>query len=92
MNGEDGNHWHDEAMSGMVEQLDSLQAYFTRRILKDASLADDDKRDKVDIWMDQNAEKVGEIMNFFENLRKVGTVDLSMLIVAEQKLRRLYGG
>jgi len=86
------NPWHNEAMNGLVNQLYTLQSSFTATVLKDDSLSVEKGEDLVDAWCRMYKNRTANIREFFEELRSAGNVDLSMLIVAEQKLRRLYGG
>ncbi len=92
MNSED--HWHAEATSGLVDQLYSCQAILTLRVLKDFGGTTPRKNGKslVEHWLDKNDQKVRQLDPLFASLRRAGTVDLSMLIIAEQRLRQLAGG
>ena len=86
------NPWYEEATSGLINQLYTLQSGFTATILKEQSLEVKRGEDLVDAWCGKYKNRTANIRLFFEELRNAGSVDLSMLIVAEQKLRRLYGG
>ena len=86
------DHWQSEATSGLVDQLYSCQAFLTVRILKDTGkkLGKDESAAK--IWLEKHSDQIGRLDSLFTELRRVGTVDLPMLIIAEQRLRSLAGG
>jgi glutamate dehydrogenase len=88
--------WSSEALSGIVEQLNTCQAGMTIRILKDIGerkLRDFQKKGKiVSGWVDTHASEARLIESFLADARRAGTLDLSMLVIAEQRLRSLYGG
>ena len=43
-------------------------------------------------WMENRGDKAKIIEPFFAEIYQAGTLDMSMLIIAEQRLRSLYGG
>jgi glutamate dehydrogenase len=85
------DHWQAEATSGLVDQLYGCQASLTIRILKDM----DGKKGKSDnvakLWMEKHSEQIQRLDKLFTELRRAGTVDLPMLIIADQRLRSLAG-
>jgi glutamate dehydrogenase len=92
--------WSLEALEGIVDQLDACQAgltkrmlgEFTRQIKRMAKSKEKDQRHFVKGWIEQCAPHASQIETLFEEIRQAGTIDLSMLIIAEQRLRNLYGG
>ncbi|PCJ97859.1 MAG: glutamate dehydrogenase [Zetaproteobacteria bacterium] len=86
-----GDHWKSEAAKGLMGQLYGCQAGLTVRILRDV-----DKKPKgkslVDVWLEKHAHHVAQLDPLFADLHRVGTIDLVMLTVVEQRLRGLYGG
>ncbi|MGH1397839.1 MAG: NAD-glutamate dehydrogenase [Alphaproteobacteria bacterium] len=83
------DHWHAEATSGLVDQLYGVQASLTVRILKDT----DAKETKAaTLWMEKHEQAIRRLDTLFAELRRAGTVDLPMLIIAEQRLKNLAGG
>jgi glutamate dehydrogenase len=86
------DHWQAEATSGLVDQLYSCQAFLTVRILKDTGgkLGKDESASKA--WVIKHSDQIQRLDSLFTELRRVGTVDLPMLIIAEQRLRSLAGG
>ncbi len=90
--------WSDQAIEGLVDQLYTCQAGLTIRILNDMKKEISGKKTKklghkiMQDWMDQRGEKAKIIEPFFAEIYRTGTLDISMLIIAEQRLRSLYGG
>ncbi len=90
--------WSDQAIEGLVDQLYTCQAGLTIRILNDMKKEIAGKKTKksghkiMQDWMNQRGEKAKIIEPFFAEIYRTGTLDLSMLIIAEQRLRSLYGG
>lgn len=90
--------WSDQAIEGLVDQLYTCQAGLTIRILKDMKDKISGKNTKISgqkimqDWMDQRGEKAKIIEPFFAEIYRNGTLDIAMLIIAEQRLRSLYGG
>lgn len=88
------DHWQREAIGGLMDQLFAAQAGITVRILKDIN----GKASKVpegasivDQWISSESfTQVKQLDPFFAGLRRTGTLDLTMLTVAEQRLRALY--
>ena len=61
--------------------------------IKSLAKSDPEVRDKILAkWLEKNQTRSKQIESFFSTIRKSGTVDMSMLIIAEQRLRHLYGG
>jgi len=86
------DHWQAEATSGLVDQLYSCQAFLTVRILKDTGSKLKKGESAAKTWMEKHSQQTGRLDSLFTELRRVGTVDLPMLIIAEQRLRSLAGG
>jgi len=86
------DHWQAEATSGLVDQLYSCQAFLTVRILKDTHKKLKSGENAATTWMANHKEPISRLDGLFAELRRVGTVDLPMLIIAEQRLRSLAGG
>ncbi|PZO86115.1 MAG: NAD-glutamate dehydrogenase [Micavibrio aeruginosavorus] len=98
------DRWSAEARDSVVDNFYAAQAGLTVRILKDvgASLAvkkkasgkkAEAKNDNniVGQWLETHGASARAIEPLFADIRKAGSVDLPMLIIAEQKLRSLYG-
>lgn len=89
------DHWQDEAAKGLTDHLYGCQAGMTVRILKDVNgKAKKVPKDVslVDLWLESHQHHLKQIDSLFADLRRTGTVDLTMLTVAEQRLRQFYGG
>ena len=90
--------WSDQAIEGLVDQLYTCQAGLTIRILNDMKKSISGKNTKtsgkkiMEDWMEQRGEKAKIIEPFFAEIYRNGTLDIAMLIIAEQRLRSLYGG
>ncbi len=85
-------HWQAEAASGLIDQLYSCQAGFTAHILKDANGQAEQEQDLTKIWIENHEHKIAQVTPLFDEIRRAGSVDLSMLMIAEQRLRSLYDG
>ncbi|GJL85524.1 MAG: glutamate dehydrogenase [Micavibrio sp.] len=86
------DHWSAEATSGLVDQLYGCQAGLTVRILKDANGRNGKDHSPVEKWLQKNGDQARQLDPLFAELRRAGTIDLAMLIIAEQRLRNLYDG
>jgi len=91
--------WSDQALEGLVDQLYTCQAGLTIRILND--MKQEVRKTKtvtkttgqkiMQNWMEQRGDKAKIIEPFFDEIYRNGTLDIAMLIIAEQRLRGLYG-
>ncbi len=97
--------WSGQALEGIVDQLYTCQAGLTIRILKDmgGSIHQGKKTKKDDIgcigcdsvldaWIVDRGSQAKLLEPMFAEYRRSGNLDISMLIIAEQRLRNLYGG
>ena len=85
------DHWQAEAVRGLVDQLFGAQAALTVRILIDTKDKTNKGKTPAETWMDDHAHKVMQLTPLFADLRRAGTIELPMLIIAEQRLRNLAG-
>lgn len=86
------DHWQAEAVGGLVDQLYSSQAGMTVRILHDTNSKPAKGKTLFDTWMADQGRNAEQIDPLLADLRRSGTLDLPMLVIAEQRLRQLYGG
>lgn len=94
------DRWSIEALDGVVSGLYSAQAGLTVQILNDMNgeLGGKKKPAKasndniVSRWIETHGTLASAVEPIFTDMRKATNVDLPMLIIAEQKLRGLYGG
>lgn len=94
------DRWSIEALDGVVSGLYSAQAGLTVQILNDMNgeLGGKKKTAKpsndniVTRWIETHGASATAVEPIFADMRKATNVDLPMLIIAEQKLRGLYGG
>ncbi len=92
------DRWTIEALDSVIDNLYSAQAGLTVRILQDMKGAPKKtKKPANDIgivkeWTQTHGTTAQALDPLFADLRKAGSIDLPMLIIAEQKLRSLYGG
>ena len=95
--------WSSQALEGLIDQLYTCQAGLTVRILKDMSELINKSTGKkskktissdsvLDAWIDDRGAQAKLIEPLFNEMRRGSTMDISMLIIAEQRLRNLYGG
>ena len=85
------NRWEADAISGLLDLLYSCQAGLTDRVLHDVPAAKNNSS-RATAWFEDNNSRVSQFEPLFEQLRVAGSIDLPMLITAEQRLRQLYGG
>ncbi|MFP4313807.1 MAG: NAD-glutamate dehydrogenase [Alphaproteobacteria bacterium] len=83
------DRWYSEATKGLIDQLYSCQAGLTIRILRDTDTANKKKAAIVDSWMQKHQNVTRQYDSLFADLKRVGTIDLPMLVIAEQRLRNL---
>lgn len=94
-----GDRWSTEALEGLIDQLYSCQAGLASRILKDTIKAAGTTKFKLNgkerilkKWIETHGQQARLLEPLFDELRSSAAVDLPMLIIAEQRLRGLYGG
>ena len=85
------DHWQAEATRGLVDQLFSCQAALTVRIMNDTKGKKSTKQSRAKIWMEHHESQIKQLSPLFADLRRAGSIELSMLIIAEQRLRNLAG-
>ena len=85
------DYWSAEARDSIVENLYAAQAGLTVRILKDMHGKKAGKGSLLSLWLAEHGMAASAMEPLFADIRKAGSVDLPMLIIAEQKLRSLYG-
>lgn len=88
------DRWADEALDGVIDQLYGSQAGLTVRVLKDLKVGTKEApQDKLfEKWLENHGTQARAIEPLFNDMRAAASVDLPMLIIAEQRLRNLYGG
>lgn len=84
--------WDREATESIIDKLYRCQAGLTAQILKDCSAYKCKKGEELTAWVDGHADLLQQVDPLFKKLRRAGAMDLAMLMVAEQRLRHLYGG
>jgi glutamate dehydrogenase len=80
------NHWQADAIAKLVDNLYAAQAALAVRVLK----ASGKHANPVTHWMNAHAEKTGPVLHILGELKQAGTLDIPMLVIAEQRLRDLY--
>ena len=84
------NHWEAEATGGLINQLFGCQAALTGRILTDTKAKTSAKADSLtQKWLDKHQDQFEQICALMGSLRRAGTIELSMLVIAEQRLRNM---
>lgn len=87
--------WQGEASSGLIESFYGCQAGLTVRVLRDLNGKAGKaarKGSMLEAWLKDHDHLLKQFEPLFAELRRAGTVDLTMLTVAEQRLRQLFGG
>ncbi len=83
------DHWQAEATQGLVDQLFGSQAAITLRILTDTKGKAAKNKTLAETWMDKHTHQLSQLTPLFVDLRRAGTIELPMLIIAEQRLSSL---
>ncbi len=89
------DRWSGEALDGLTDQLYSAQAGLTVRVLKDSEKELGKKSGRNDLlagWLENHQSMLGQIDPLLTEMRRTASLDLPMLIIAEQRLRHLFGG
>lgn len=88
------DRWSAEALDGLTDQLYSAQAGLTVRILKDSEKSEGKsmKVSPLGGWLERNQPMLAQIDPLLTEMRRTASLDLPMLIIAEQRLRHLFGG
>ncbi len=90
------DRWTAEALGGLNDQLYSCQAGLTVRILNDVCsdrVCTDLSADSiVSSWISEHKHQARQLEPLFADMRRAASIDLPMLMIAEHKLRALYGG
>lgn len=84
--------WQSKASRGMIDQLYKCQAGITVQVLRDVQIKNGTGKSLVNKWLQAHEEQVARLDPFFTELHRAGSVDLAHLVIAEQRLRKLYGG
>jgi len=86
-----GNHWQKQATAAIIDDLYALQADLTIGALSGAT-----KKSKVPdmmaAWMERRSAPIERIDQLMAELRALAHVDVSMLAVANRRLRGLING
>jgi glutamate dehydrogenase len=97
--------WSAQALEGLVDQLYTCQAGLTVQILRDMGdeIHQGEKKASkenaltesesiLEAWINDRGEQARLLEPLFDELRRSANIDISMLTIAEQRLRNLYGG
>lgn len=86
------NRWDQEATEGLIDKLYNCQFGFADSVLAYAKKNGIKSGSEVAYWVENHSGPVSQIDPFFDDLHHTGSLDLPMLVVAEQRLRHLFGG
>jgi glutamate dehydrogenase len=84
--------WQIEAVNGIIESLYGCQAAMTVKILKDLNgkvSKTPETGSILDKWLEKQPQLVQQLDPFFSELRNAATIDITMIAVADQRLRLL---
>ena len=87
--------WDAEAKDGLIDQMHSCQAGLTMRIIQDRKnglITTQNSQELFPAWVDMNKKKVDLIQELVSDMRNASGIDVAMLLIAEQRLRSMYGG
>ncbi|MBU6235843.1 MAG: NAD-glutamate dehydrogenase, partial [Alphaproteobacteria bacterium] len=82
--------WQSEAVDGVIGQLYTTQADFTRRVLSETD-AKKPALVRLDAWKAANAEAITQFEGVLADMRRVPQLSISMLMLIEQRLRQICG-
>jgi glutamate dehydrogenase len=90
------DRWSSEVLQSVIDQLDSNQAGIVCRILNDMKKhineSNKDGKEIIESWSKKHSAHLHRLDPIIADIKKAGEIDLPMLIIAEQRLRKLYGG
>lgn len=82
-----GNKWQENVLESLQGSLYNVQAEICASVLVQASKVD--KEQKIEHWQDKHKKSFKTVQKMIAEMRRTATLDLSMLTLAEQRLRRL---
>ena len=87
------NHWQKQAVAAIVDDLYGLQSDLTIKVL-DAARGSGDGVAKhlFETWVERRQQPIERIDQLISELKAMDTLDLSMLAVANRRLRALMAG
>lgn len=95
------NHWDSDALDSLIEQLYTSQASLTVKILKDMQKDEPEKTKKknnpdlsksiLDEWIKGHEKQAHQLDSLFDSIKNSSKIDISMMVIAEQRLRQLCG-
>ncbi|SNR90233.1 MULTISPECIES: NAD-glutamate dehydrogenase [unclassified Azospirillum] len=80
------NHWQRQAVAAILDDLFSLQARLTARVLAQPG------SNPLEVWIAQRQGPLDRINSLLTELRAASSVDIAMLAVASRQLRGLLAG
>ncbi|MEO3434563.1 NAD-glutamate dehydrogenase [Inquilinus sp. CAU 1745] len=85
------NHWQKQAIAAILDDLYALQADLSHRVIDraDGEISRSDAPALIEAWIDRRRQPIERIDQLIAELRAMDTVDLSMLAVANRRLRGL---
>jgi glutamate dehydrogenase len=90
------DRWTAEALSGLIEQLHNVQYSLAARVLQDAGrtarkAGAGAQEGIVAAWLEKNGQHARQLEPMIAELHQAGTLDMPMLMLAEQRLRQVAG-
>jgi len=91
------DRWAGEALDGLTQELHGCQAGLTAQVIKHMGKKIKEAWKKgeygiVDHWIENHCPQARKLEPLLNEIRNAGTTDIAMLMIAEQRLRTLYGG
>ena len=87
------NHWQKQAVAAIVDDLYGLQSDLTIKVLDAARGSGDGVAQHLfDTWVERRHQPIERIDQLISELKAMDTLDLSMLAVANRRLRALMAG
>lgn len=89
------DRWATEVIGNVVDRLYDVQTALTIRILKESGKEKQAKGQTVSLltrWLDTRSAEVGNVEQVLVDIEKASIPEISMLIVAEQRIRGLVEG
>lgn len=86
------DRWAAEVISNVVDRLYDVQTVLTIRVLKDSGTVKSSKKDTVSLltaWLNKRSTEIANVEQILLDIEKTAVPEISMLIVAEQRIRSL---
>lgn len=87
------SRWASEALDSMILGLYTCQAALTSRVLREMDVKASTKNGKISVveeWSGRHESQIAQFDALIADIRRGGTLDMAMLIIASQRLQQLH--